>query len=291
MHAGQRAAPRTAGRREHHCGSSACAAADHEYRDISISERTPVSAVGPRTWCYGWTRARRTTRGRGRGRGPVGVRRGARGDWRTGAERQRDERFIQLLEDNLARHQRILEMLRDEHDDAARPGRPGRDRGAGPGAGRPGRARPDGCRRRRSGPRRRGAAGPGRPGLHPAGRRSAPASSAGTRIGRCRQRPGGPRGRPARRPSSGTARSPAATTRRPCSRPSRSWRSTAGRRISNRPRPREVVADVAEGRLSATALAAWLAPRISGYRSSAYREPGHPPSRPKEAPMHGWLPI
>jgi predicted DNA-binding protein len=29
-------------------------------------------------------------------------------------ERQRDERFIQLLEDNLARHQRILEMLRDE---------------------------------------------------------------------------------------------------------------------------------------------------------------------------------
>ena len=29
-------------------------------------------------------------------------------------ERQRDERFIQLLEDNVARHQRILEMLRDE---------------------------------------------------------------------------------------------------------------------------------------------------------------------------------
>jgi predicted DNA-binding protein len=29
-------------------------------------------------------------------------------------ERQRDERFIQLLEDNLARHQRILQMLRDE---------------------------------------------------------------------------------------------------------------------------------------------------------------------------------
>ena len=29
-------------------------------------------------------------------------------------ERQRDERFLQLLEDNLARHQRILEMLRDE---------------------------------------------------------------------------------------------------------------------------------------------------------------------------------
>ena len=27
-------------------------------------------------------------------------------------ERQRDERFIQLLEDNVARHQRILEMLR-----------------------------------------------------------------------------------------------------------------------------------------------------------------------------------
>jgi predicted DNA-binding protein len=29
-------------------------------------------------------------------------------------ERQRDERFIQLLEDNVARHQRILKMLRDE---------------------------------------------------------------------------------------------------------------------------------------------------------------------------------
>ena len=29
-------------------------------------------------------------------------------------ERQRDERFIQLLEDNVARHQRILQMLRDQ---------------------------------------------------------------------------------------------------------------------------------------------------------------------------------
>ena len=29
-------------------------------------------------------------------------------------ERQRDERFIQLLEDNVERHQRILQMLRDE---------------------------------------------------------------------------------------------------------------------------------------------------------------------------------
>jgi predicted DNA-binding protein len=29
-------------------------------------------------------------------------------------ERQRDGRFIQLLEDNVARHQRILQMLRDE---------------------------------------------------------------------------------------------------------------------------------------------------------------------------------
>jgi len=28
--------------------------------------------------------------------------------------RQRDERFIQLLEDNVARHQRILQTLRDE---------------------------------------------------------------------------------------------------------------------------------------------------------------------------------
>ena len=30
------------------------------------------------------------------------------------ADRQQDERFIQLLENNLARHQRILEMLRDD---------------------------------------------------------------------------------------------------------------------------------------------------------------------------------
>jgi predicted transcriptional regulator len=30
------------------------------------------------------------------------------------AARQQDERFLQLVEDNLARHQRILEMLRDD---------------------------------------------------------------------------------------------------------------------------------------------------------------------------------
>lgn len=30
------------------------------------------------------------------------------------AARQRDKKFIQLLEDNLTRHQRILQMLRDE---------------------------------------------------------------------------------------------------------------------------------------------------------------------------------
>jgi Arc/MetJ-type ribon-helix-helix transcriptional regulator len=30
------------------------------------------------------------------------------------ATRQQDERFIRLVEDNLARHQRILEMLRDD---------------------------------------------------------------------------------------------------------------------------------------------------------------------------------
>lgn len=29
-------------------------------------------------------------------------------------ERQRDKRFIRLLEDNVVRHQRILQMLRDE---------------------------------------------------------------------------------------------------------------------------------------------------------------------------------
>jgi predicted transcriptional regulator len=30
------------------------------------------------------------------------------------AARQRDKKFIQLLEDNLARHERILQMLRDD---------------------------------------------------------------------------------------------------------------------------------------------------------------------------------
>jgi len=30
------------------------------------------------------------------------------------AARQQDERFLRLVEDNLARHQRILEMLRDD---------------------------------------------------------------------------------------------------------------------------------------------------------------------------------
>ena len=30
------------------------------------------------------------------------------------AARQQDERFIRLVEDNLARHQHILEMLRDD---------------------------------------------------------------------------------------------------------------------------------------------------------------------------------
>jgi predicted transcriptional regulator len=30
------------------------------------------------------------------------------------AARQRDRKFIQLLDDNLARHQRILQMLRDD---------------------------------------------------------------------------------------------------------------------------------------------------------------------------------
>jgi predicted transcriptional regulator len=30
------------------------------------------------------------------------------------AARQQDRKFIQLLEDNLARHQRILQMLRDD---------------------------------------------------------------------------------------------------------------------------------------------------------------------------------
>jgi predicted transcriptional regulator len=30
------------------------------------------------------------------------------------AARQRDKKFIQLLEDNLARHQRLLDLLRDD---------------------------------------------------------------------------------------------------------------------------------------------------------------------------------
>jgi Clp amino terminal domain, pathogenicity island component len=45
------------------------------------------------------------------------------------------------------------------------------------------------------------------------------------------------------------------------------------------------VADLAAGRRCATDLAAWLAPRISGYL-----EPAVLPSPAKEAPMHGWLP-
>jgi len=31
-------------------------------------------------------------------------------------ERRRDERFIRLLEENVARHQRLLEALRDQED-------------------------------------------------------------------------------------------------------------------------------------------------------------------------------
>jgi predicted DNA-binding protein len=31
-------------------------------------------------------------------------------------ERRRDERFIRLLEENVARHQRLLEALRDQQD-------------------------------------------------------------------------------------------------------------------------------------------------------------------------------
>ncbi len=46
-----------------------------------------------------------------------------------------------------------------------------------------------------------------------------------------------------------------------------------------------VVADLAAGRRSAADLAAWLSPRISGYRQPAVTR-----SPAKEAPMHGWLP-
>jgi predicted transcriptional regulator len=35
------------------------------------------------------------------------------------AQRRRDERFIQLLEENVARHQRLLEALRDQEDGGA----------------------------------------------------------------------------------------------------------------------------------------------------------------------------
>jgi len=34
-------------------------------------------------------------------------------------ERRRDERFIRLLEENVARHQRLLEALRDQEDGGA----------------------------------------------------------------------------------------------------------------------------------------------------------------------------
>ena len=46
-----------------------------------------------------------------------------------------------------------------------------------------------------------------------------------------------------------------------------------------------VLADLAAGRRSAADLAAWLSPRISGYRQPAVTR-----SPAKEAPMHGWLP-
>ena len=35
------------------------------------------------------------------------------------AQRHRDERFIQLLKENVARHQRMLEALRDQEDGGA----------------------------------------------------------------------------------------------------------------------------------------------------------------------------
>ena len=35
------------------------------------------------------------------------------------AQRRRDERFIRLLEENVARHQRLLEALRDQEDGGA----------------------------------------------------------------------------------------------------------------------------------------------------------------------------
>ena len=53
-----------------------------------------------------------------------------------------------------------------------------------------------------------------------------------------------------------------------------------------------LVADLAAGRQSAADLAAWLSPRISGYRAPAAR-PGSSAttsSPAKEGPMHGWLP-
>ena len=35
------------------------------------------------------------------------------------AQRRRDERFIRLLQENVARHQRLLEALRDQEDGGA----------------------------------------------------------------------------------------------------------------------------------------------------------------------------
>ena len=58
------------------------------------------------------------------------------------AARQQDERFIRLVEDNLTRHQRILEMLRMTGHDPARCGGPGRRRRPGAGRGHHGGARP-----------------------------------------------------------------------------------------------------------------------------------------------------
>jgi Clp amino terminal domain, pathogenicity island component len=57
-----------------------------------------------------------------------------------------------------------------------------------------------------------------------------------------------------------------------------------------------VLADLAAGRRSAAGLAAWLSPRISGYRAALTPPAPEVPEAPaktspaKEAPMHGWLP-
>ena len=82
---------------------------------IVISRYQRGGRCGPRTWCCGWIPAwaeRLEAVAEVEGRSVSDVVREAIAA--LVEARQQDERFIRLLEDNVARHQRLLQMLRDE---------------------------------------------------------------------------------------------------------------------------------------------------------------------------------